>query len=74
MTGDEFRSWRERHRMTQHQTGALHCVDERVIRRWEAAGPSDAPMDPRSILLCAAWDWLLPDRRKQLLKLAQRQK
>jgi DNA-binding XRE family transcriptional regulator len=66
MTADEFKAWRHRHRMTQDQAAALHCVSGRQVRAWEAG----APMDARSILLCASWDWLLPDRRKQLLKLA----
>ncbi|MBP2311899.1 helix-turn-helix domain-containing protein [Azospirillum soli] len=68
MSGDEFRAWRERHRMTQDQAAALHCVSARTVRSWEAEGVGD----PRSVLLCASWDWLLPERRKQLLRLAQR--
>lgn len=54
--------------MTQEQAAALHCVSARTVSGWEAG----AAMDPRTPVICAAWDWLQPERRKQLFTLAGR--
>ena len=61
MTGDEFRRWRERHRMTQEQAGELHRVDGRTVRRWEAAA-----VDERARAMCLSWDVMTPECRLAL--------
>ncbi|MGQ9370400.1 helix-turn-helix domain-containing protein [Azospirillum sp. ST 5-10] len=68
MTGDEFRRWRDRHRMTQAQAAALHAVTERTVRTWETAAP-----DHRAAVLCAAWDLMRPEQRKRLFAWSGRQ-
>lgn len=60
MSGDEMRRWRERHRMTQEQAAALHQVDVRTMRRWEASDWVDA----RAWAICEMWDLLRPEQRK----------
>ena len=61
MTGDEFRAWRERHRLTQDQAATITGVSRECVSRWEhgrfAVGATVAR-------LCQAWDRMKPEQRK----------
>lgn len=71
MTADEFKAWRQRHRMTQAQAAALFGASEDTVGGWERGRFGQ---DPKVSIICQAWDLMRPEQRKKLFAWCGRQK